>query len=99
MNQTLGREMPPGLLGAFAPLLDIVLRQRDVERRAARAAGRVDARRPGDRDGRVAAERRMGGLASPQLVLLGKGQSSDRLQPADPLARNEARGRQLFAVK
>src|SRR5262249_8381409 len=87
------------LAADLAPLLDVVLRQRDVERRAARAAGGVAARRLADLDRGVAAERRMLRLALPQLVLLGERQRAERVEAAYCLRRRKARRAQLVAIE
>src|SRR6266480_3914068 len=82
-----------------APVLDVAFRQRDVERRAARAAGRVDARGLRNVDGGVCPERRMLSLALAQLVLLGKRQRGDVLDAAHRGGRIESGGAQLLAIE
>src|SRR5260221_8700232 len=66
-----------GIAPDRTPVLDVALRQRDIERRATGAAGRVDARGLADGDRGVRTERRVRRLALAQLVLLGEGQFRD----------------------
>src|SRR5207302_4182717 len=88
-----------GIASDPAPVLDIAFRQRNVERRAARAAGGVDARGLRDVDRRVRAERRMLGLALSELVLFGERQLGDGFKATDRVGRIEAGGAQLLAIE
>src|SRR5205807_7358010 len=81
-----------GIASDPAPVVDVASRERNVERRAARAAGGVDARGLRDVDRGVRPERRMLGLALSELVLLGERQRGDVFNATDRVGRIEAGG-------